>query len=194
MTSVRRADPAEAKAVVETLHRAFFDDPFSCYIFPDPVDRERLHPRMFRSFLDLAFATGEVYTVADHAAVAVWFRMPPAEDDPDFVERTAEICEAYGPRFKALAETLEHHHPAGEPHYHLQFLATVPERQSQGLGRTLLRDRFRQLDETGTAAYLESSSPRSVVLYEREGFTRQPPFTLPNGPVAIPMWRHPRQG
>lgn len=190
MTEVRRADESDIKAVVATLHSAFFHDPLSCYVFPDAQDRDRLHPEMMRSFVEFALATGEVYTVADHAAVAVWFPIPSPEDDPDFVDRTAALCEAHGPRFRMLAETMEHHHPTAEPHHYLQFLATVPERQSEGLGRMLLRDRFRHLDATGTAAYLESSSPRSATLYEREGFIRSTPFTFPgDGPAAIPMWR-----
>ncbi|HEX6873965.1 MAG TPA: GNAT family N-acetyltransferase [Micromonosporaceae bacterium] len=196
MTEVRRADEADAKAVVETLHRAFFDDPFSCYIFPDPDERERLHPLLMRSFVELALATGEIYTLADYACVAVWFPVTGdadevAGDGADFVERTAALCEANGERFRTLAATLEHHHPAHQPHHHLQFLATVPGQQSQGLGRVLLRDRFRQLDAAGIPAYLESSSPRSAELYQREGFSRMTAFTLPAGPAAIPMWRPP---
>ena len=190
MSEVRRAGESAADALVETLHSAFFDDPVSCYLFPQPQDRDRLHPRMMRSFVDLALATGEIYTVPGYAAAALWFPFPPSEDDPAFVARTAALCRAHGSRFRALAETMEHHHPR-EPHHYLQFLATVPEHQSQGLGRLLLRDRFRQLDAAGTAAYLEASSPRSAALYEREGFTRLAPFAFPGGPTAIPMWRLP---
>jgi GNAT superfamily N-acetyltransferase len=189
MTEVWRVDESNAKTMVEVLHSAFFYDPFSCYIFPDAEERDRLHPRMMQSFVDLALATGEIYTVADYAAVAVWFTVPSKDEDPEFVERTAEICEASGDRFRTLAATMEHHHPTTEPHYYLQFLATVPSRQSQGLGATLLRDRLRHLDAAGTAAYLESSSPRSAPLYEREGFARITSFAFPGGPAAIPMWR-----
>jgi GNAT superfamily N-acetyltransferase len=193
LSEVLRAGESDAKALVETLHAAFFDDPFSCYVFPEPQDRDRLHPRMMRSFVDLALWTGEIYTVSGYAAVAVWFPVPPREDDRDFLERTAELCGACGPRLRALAETMEHHHPASEPHHYLQFLATVPERQSQGLGGLLLRDRLRRLDTAGTPAYLEASSPRSAALYERAGFARMAPFAFPDGPAAIPMWR-PAQG
>ena len=69
----------------------------------------------------------------------------------------------------------------------------VPAWQGKGLGTALLRDRFRHLDVVGLPAYLESSSPRSAALYEREGFRRTAPFSLPdNGPSLFPMWRAPR--
>jgi ribosomal protein S18 acetylase RimI-like enzyme len=196
MIEVRRADESDAKAVVATLHAAFFDDPLSTYIFPDPDDRDRLHPEMMRSFVDLALATGEIYATADHAAVAVWFTVGLGDDNKDddtFVDRTAELCGVYGQRFRAVVETLEHHHPTAEPHYYLQFLATIPDRQSQGLGQRMLRDRFAHIDASGMSAYLESSSARSAALYEREGFTRISPFAFPGGPEAIPMWRAARR-
>ena len=67
-----------------------------------------------------------------------------------------------------------------------------PEHHGQGIGSALLRGKLRELDQAGSAAYLEASSLRNAALYERLGFERRPvTLDLPDGPSLYPMWRKP---
>lgn len=191
---VRRASLVDADRVASTLDVAFRDDPISVWLFPDSADRERLHRGFMRLFVDLALKTGEVYVAGDALGVSVWFPVDPAEqhDDGDFVERAGAYCGAYEWRFRQLLRTMQLHHPTGEPHLYLNFLAVQPAQQGRGVGAAMLRHRFRQLDADGLPAYLEASTPRSAALYAREGFGRSGALTLPeDGPELIPMWRKP---
>lgn len=61
-------------------------------------------------------------------------------------------------------------HDPKVPHWHLDPLTVVPERQGQGIGSQLLRYFCDQVDKTGLAAYLETDRPENVRLYERFGW------------------------
>jgi GNAT superfamily N-acetyltransferase len=189
---VRRAGPADVDAAVATLHAAFRHDLISSWIFPEDGERELLHPGFMRMFVELAMAAGEVYLAGDGDGVAVWFPVSPDDHgDPEFVEQVAAHCgPGHAPRFRALDESMSKYHPADEPHLYLNFLAVRPQRQGQGVGTALLRDRFVHLDAEGLPSYLEASSARSAALYAREGFKHSTTFALPyDGPTLYPMWR-----
>ncbi|MEE3917782.1 GNAT family N-acetyltransferase [Micromonospora sp. BRA006-A] len=88
-------------------------------------------------------------------------------------------------RFGTLDEMMSARHPA-EPHWYLPFIGVHPDHHGKGVGSALLRDKLAELDQAGTAAYLEASSPRNAALYERLGFRRRPvTLDLPEGP-ALP--------
>jgi ribosomal protein S18 acetylase RimI-like enzyme len=46
-------------------------------------------------------------------------------------------------------------------------------------------------DEEKIPAYLESSNPENVSLYEKHGFKVTGEVTLKNGPIVPLMWRDP---
>jgi ribosomal protein S18 acetylase RimI-like enzyme len=79
-----------------------------------------------------------------------------------------------------------------EPHWHLQLVGTLPERQGLGLGSALTTHLLAGADQRRELAYLEATTLRSRALYERHGFERQGTITLPDGPTLWQMWRSPR--
>jgi Acetyltransferase (GNAT) domain len=70
-------------------------------------------------------------------------------------------------------------------------IATVPSSQRRGLGTALLEQSLQVVDNIGLPAYLDSTNPRNVSLYQRHGFATTGPIELPDGPVLIKMWRGP---
>jgi GNAT superfamily N-acetyltransferase len=89
---------------------------------------------------------------------------------------------------------VEHKHPRSPEHWYLQYLGTEPARQGQGLGSALLRPVLALCDRDGIGAYLESSSERNRVLYERHGFSVVETFDMPGGGPSIRrMWRDPQR-
>ena len=55
---------------------------------------------------------------------------------------------------------------------------------------TPLRSRLERCDQDGIAAYLESSNPQNVPLYEHFGLQVTGTLDLPNGvPAVTTMWR-----
>ena len=78
-----------------------------------------------------------------------------------------------------------------EPHWYLNVVSTLPSRQGQGLGSTILPPVLAEADAEGRPCYLESSNPRNVSLYLRHGFVETGELPLPDGPSLIQMWREP---
>lgn len=192
---VRTATAADIDAVSIVLGSAFMKDPISGWIFPDDADRERLHPAFFRPFAEIAVADGEVHIAGDFAGVALWLPVDGHGVADEAGDLNAIMESAIGlehaKRFAVLDELMTINHPS-DPHHYLPFIAVHPDHQGTGVGSTLLTHQLRQLDASGSAAYLEASCLRNAALYARLGFKHMAAtIDLPNGPSLYPMWRAP---
>jgi ribosomal protein S18 acetylase RimI-like enzyme len=83
-------------------------------------------------------------------------------------------------------------HP-DEPCWYLAMIGVEPNAQGRGLGGALLRQAVARCDEEGALAYLESSNPRNISLYERHGFEAMGEIRVGAGPLVTPMLRQPRR-
>ena len=81
-------------------------------------------------------------------------------------------------RGRALGGKLAGYHPK-QPHAHLVFLGVSPQAQGSGVGSALLKQTLAPVDAQGLTAYLETSTPRNVELYQRHGFDVTGEFELP---------------
>ncbi|MFG2710000.1 GNAT family N-acetyltransferase [Streptomyces goshikiensis] len=195
---IRQADQSDRDAVARLLDVAFRDDPVSGWVFPDPEHRAAVHGKFLGVFVDVALEEGRIDCAADGSAAALWLRVPAgepeggaAEDEVPARMRAAadpdnERCELVGRLTGAV-------HPTAEEHEYLLMIAVAPGRQGEGLGTELMRPVLERCDREGVPAYLEASSERSKVLYERLGWeVTGEPVRLPDGPLMWPMWRKPR--
>ena len=192
--NIRRASTADAAVVTAILAEAFIRDPVSGWVFPADDHRARVHPAFFGPFVALARRTGEVHDAGDGLGATLWLPTGDghdADEGDEFDEMEAAIGAEAMKRFGVLDEMMSARHPA-EPHWYLPFIAVHPDHHGKGVGSALLRNKLAELDQAGTAAYLEASSPRNAALYERLGFRRRPlTLDLPEGPSLYPMWRDP---
>jgi GNAT superfamily N-acetyltransferase len=79
-----------------------------------------------------------------------------------------------------------------EPCWYLPLIGVDPTSQGRGYGSAPLRFALEQVDRTGAPAYLESSNPRNVPLYERHGFEVLGSIQAGSSPTIVPMLRRPR--
>ena len=193
---IRNVGPADRDAVADTVAAAFLDDPVTRWLVPDAERRKELVVPMFRLYVEPYLRHGETYLTGDGNGAAVW--LPPgrelmtSEEEAAFGERLAEIAGDDIERFVQLQETFDSHHP-DEPYWYLQFLATVPAVQGQGIGSAFLREQLARVDREGAPAYHEATTPRNRALYERHGYETIGEFNLPDGgPPLWRMWRSPR--
>jgi GNAT superfamily N-acetyltransferase len=146
-------------------------------------------PRFVKAFGGRAFEYGTAYITEGVRAAALW--LPPGVE-PDEATMGAvlegalrpEIAEDLGVILKGMAE----HHPH-EPHWYLPLVAADPNWIGQGLGALLMKHALRRCDEEGIAAYLESTNPRNISLYERHGFKIIGRIQGGSSPVMMPMLR-----
>lgn len=179
---------------------AFAADPIVNWIFPGTAARRRILPAFFSlQIRHLYLPYDEVYAMDNLAAAALW--LPPGQTAPGLASilrlaiRLAPFLPRAGralPRVPRLLSTLDANHPK-EPHYYLAVLGTEPADQGKGYGRALLEPLLERCDREDMPAYLESSSPRNLSLYNRHGFKVTKELKIgKDGPSMWPMWREPR--
>jgi len=192
-TELRTATVDDAEAVAAVMADAFHDDPIFGWLFPDPNERPRLTQAMFAMLgRHIYLAHGESLIGPD---VAGLWEPPDVPSSDDFwVEHGAEFAaalEGQVERVGLLGEAMDAHHPT-DPCWYLPMLGVRPSAQGRGLGGQLLARKLEQIDTAGGAAYLEASSARSRVLYERHGFVLVEEFAAEGAPPMWAMWREPR--
>jgi ribosomal protein S18 acetylase RimI-like enzyme len=189
---VRIATRADEAAVVDVITLGFSADPMARWSFPDPHTYLTQMPALVRAFGGRALDDGSAYYVEGYAGAALWLA-PGVEPERDTVDT---IFEAHCPAHikadaKGVFERMGLYHPT-EPHWYLPLIAVDPARQGQGHGSALLREALARCDRDGLLAYLESSNPRNIPLYERHGFEVKGTIQVGSSPTVTPMSRKPR--
>lgn len=196
----RVATADEAAAAVELLVGAFYEDPTWGWAFPDPQRRREQQRALWQLFVRSARRYEGVWLDARAAATSVWIPPGGTELTPDEeVEMEQLLVELLGTgasRVLHAVEQFDAAHPKDEPHYYLSLLGTDPAQRGHGYGLGLLAANLALIDAEGCPAYLESSNPANVPIYERVGFRTIGSFQLADGPIVHTMWRAPttRQG
>ena len=189
---VQVATVAERDAVNAILTLAFSSDPASRWTWPDPKVYLEAFPHFAIAFGGAAFEKGSALRVGS-AGAALW--LPPGTDSDeaamnDLMMRTADAATAIdGPQ---LMQQMANYHPK-EPHWYLPLLGVDPAHQNKGVGGALLRHVTDRCDRDGALAYLESSNPRNIPLYERHGFEIVGRAQSGQSPVITPMLRKPQR-
>ncbi|MFI8302021.1 GNAT family N-acetyltransferase [Streptomyces sp. NPDC085927] len=197
--AIRTAGDGDRELLVRLLDEAFQDDPVSGWVFPGTEYRRTTHHRLMGAFTDIVLAVGRIDVTEDGSACALWMSVP-ADDhdagDPADDEGPVQVRQAVDPeneRVEVIGRLTAGAHPTGRAHEYLWMIGVAPGRQGEGLGTALIGSVLDRCDREGLPAYLEASSVRSRLLYERLGFAPAgEPLQLPDGPRMWPMWREPR--
>lgn len=175
--NIREMLPHELPQVAHSLAEAFKDDPHFSYVMKDEDKRLQQLGNGILSFLEYDWLpNGIVHTNEQLSGAAVWTY--PGKWQASITEQARIFKSLIGvtsppeiARFLNLLGFVEGKHKEIErsvgPHYYLAMLGIVPEWQGKGWGDVLLQEMTKRCDEEGATAYLESSTTRSVPLYER---------------------------
>ncbi|MFI7403169.1 GNAT family N-acetyltransferase [Streptomyces sp. NPDC049541] len=196
--AIRAADEGDRELVVRLLDEAFQDDPVSGWVFPGDEYRRTTHHRLMAAFTGIVLDEGRIDVTEDGSACALWLSVPAGEHEAaeaavdDEAARLRAAVDPGNERIELIARLTAEIHPAGRAHEYLWMIGVTPEHQGEGIGSALVQHVLDRCDREGLPAYLEASSARSRVLYERLGFELTGrPLDLPNGPQMWPMWREP---
>jgi ribosomal protein S18 acetylase RimI-like enzyme len=180
-----------------TLGRAFQDDPFFGWLFPDPQVRSRGLSRLNRVPLEYGLRRGYAWQTDAGKGVAVW--VPPGQAMTlGRIARSKSILVplGFGPasmtgliRANRAMDAL-HRRSVRGPHWYLVIVGVDPELQGRGRGSVLLDHGIAHADVSGAPCYLETSDPANIAFYERHGFVVVQEATLgKGGPIAYGMRR-----
>jgi ribosomal protein S18 acetylase RimI-like enzyme len=192
---VRLAGAGDAVEVGRVMAEGFVDDPVMTWVFRGPEREAKLHAVFGFLAREALVPLGATYLLPGSSASWTPPDTPPwpSERGQRFVEEVSVVCSAEDlERFAVLDAVTSSAHPVGR-YWYLGVIATVPPSRGRGLGSMLLAQTLRIVDHAALPAYLESTNPRNVSLYERHGFVRTGVIDLPDGPSLTAMWRDPRE-
>lgn len=186
---VEIAEAADRDLVVQTITLGFSSDPIARWIWPQASIYLQSMPRFAEAFGGKGFDHASVFKTEGGYASAMWLP-PEIEPDSDAIailiatsvasERMEEISSFFA--------QMEEFHPH-EKCWYLPLIAADPAQTGKGLGAALLKAGLQQRDAQGLPAYLESSNPRNISLYERHGFEVMGKIETDTSPLMTPMYR-----
>ena len=181
---------SEASRAVAALTSGFIADPFVRWIYPEAHGYLESFPKLVYLLSAPAFEHGTAYAADDYSGAALWLspgKTPDEEAIGKLIEETvrSEIREDL---YSVLAQ-MDTYHPDDAPCWYLPFIGVDVARQGRGLGSALMKHAPERCDEDGTQAYLESSNPANISLYERHGFQVMGRIDAGSAPPIHPMRR-----
>src|SRR5205085_7659636 len=164
--AIGKASLDDAAQLAAALARAFADDPGFSHLLRDPGERvDRLRLFFETELRGIGIPFGLAWTTEDVVGGAIW--IPPDEWRVPIGAALGELrpmTRVFGRRLPLAFRSrlrMEARHPRKPPHWYLAVMGVVPERQGRGLGTALMKPGLDALDQAGTPAYLEASTPRS---------------------------------
>ena len=189
---IRSARADEFSQTVACIVAAFITDPLGRFAWPSPHQYLEAMPLATQAFAGASFEHATADVTTDFCGAGLW--LPPGvHPDSEVLEKTFRDT-AKPERLDDLLATFEkmdEWHPE-ERHWYLPMIGVEPNSQGRGLGGALMRHAIARSDEDEALAYLESSNPRNISLYERHGFEVMGKIQIGAGPLVTPMLRRPR--
>ena len=187
--ATRTTTQADEMPAIDTIVLAFAADPVARWSWPDPHQYLTSMPRLTRAFGGVAFAEHSAYCTADYEGAALWLP-PQVHVDENAVCEVIESTVAASTRgdVYTLFGQMMAYRPA-EPHWYLFQIGVDPASQGKGYGSALMTYTLEQCDRDHAPAYLESSNPRNISLYQRHGFEALGTIQIGTSPPVVPMLR-----
>lgn len=188
-SSITKASAADASRCLAAFVTAFAGDPLMRWMMPEAATYLEFSPQVGRFYGGRAFEHGTAFRTDDFAGAALW--LPPGVGPDEealgaVMEQAVDasrLGEVYG-----LLEQVSQAHPE-EPHWFLPVIGVDPRRQGNGYGSALLARSLELCDREHVVAYLESSNPRNIPLYQRFGFEVVGEIQCGSSPTVTPMIR-----
>jgi ribosomal protein S18 acetylase RimI-like enzyme len=188
---IRTVTASEAERCFAVLTLAFAGDPAARWAWPDQQQYVDAFPRFARAFGGRAIDAGTAHHVAGFSGVALWLPPGTSPDEESLVRVIREtVTHELQDAMFSMFEQMDAYHPH-EQHWHLPLIGVDPASQGRGYGSALLSHALDECDRQQILAYLEATSPRNVLLYERHGFEVLGTIQVGASPPVFPMLRKP---
>lgn len=176
---ILKLDKINLKSALNTMEKAFINDPFYMYLIKYREKREQFLKKFFEFRLSYGLNYGEVFITSQNMeGVAVWF----FEDEVymtrkksmksgflKFLLSTNPLILSELMKLEEYSESMEKKH-APFKHCKLSPIAVNPSYQKKGFGKKLMENMMVKLDELNMPCYLQTQSEYNVALYQKYGF------------------------
>ena len=189
---VKMASASDQANVMGILTLAFSADPMARWSFPDPAKYLKVFSSLANAFGGSAFKAKTAYITDGFTGAALWLPPGAASDEESLKQLFEENAgDDIKEQMKVIFEQMDKYHPT-EPHWYLPMIGVDPAHQGAGVGSALMKQGLKAVDRDGVIAYLESSNPRNISLYQRYGFEVTGEIQSGSSPVLRPMLRKAR--
>jgi GNAT superfamily N-acetyltransferase len=189
---IKTALPPDQAGAIGVLTLAFSTDPMARWSLPHPATFLATFASITKAFGGNAFEKGTAWIADGFSGAALW--LPPgARSDEESLQRLFDenTDDAIKEDMQVIFEQMGKFHPT-EPHWYLPMIGVDPAHQGAGIGSALMTEALKAVDRDGSIAYLESSNPRNISLYQRHGFEVIGEIQSGSSPVLRPMLRKAR--
>lgn len=189
--TIKTATASDEAALIAVIALAFTTDPAARWTWPRPQQFLSHFPNVVKAFGGNAFAHQSAYSIEGHAGAALWLPpdVHPDEDSLSALLKGTGAAEVQQD-LASVFEQMGNYHPK-EPHWYLPLIGVDPIQQCKGYGAALMKHALIPRDRDHTLAYLESSNPKNIPLYERHGFEVLGTIQVGTSPPIFPMLRKP---
>jgi len=180
----------DTEKTLATLTAAFVADPLFRWAYPSADNYLDAFPQLIRAYCGSGIGDGTAYSDAVFGGACIWLSPGHVTND----EAAGAVCEATIPPdrldgFIEIMEEMDKYHPHDEPIWYLPTIGVDAAAQGKGIGSALMKHALQLCDKQGTRAYLESSNPANISLYERHGFEVIGRIEVGSAPPVHPMIR-----
>ncbi len=195
LRSLTRLDRSQVKTAAEVMARAFQNDSFLKYFYPDDAKRKKV-TRYF-SLIATYFGVyyGETYAPSPNIeGIAVW--IPSYRYSTSFrnLLRAVPLSVllrfgfATGAKVQSAGDYVDRIHKRLAPfaHWYLSVLAVDPQYQGKGYASKLMRPMLARADREKLPCYLETNYEVDVQIYLHFGFKVLEEETIPG--TAVKNW------
>ena len=190
MNEVKNYSKEEQLIAVDILLLAFSSDPFQRYLMPDPSIFFKNSTIWFNNAASQSISTNSLFGTEDYSGVALWFPPNYVVEFDAIGETLQDLPQNSQKNIFQYFNALEKNRPKDA--WYLEYAGVDPSNQSLGLGATLFKKSLLRIDDLHQPAYLESSNPRNMSLYERHGFETVTKIQFGDGPPMHTMYREAR--
>ena len=189
---IKTATDTDAHQAFAVLVLAFSTDPVARWFYPEAHQYLSHFPDLVRAFAGKAFEQRTAYYVEGFSGAALWLPPDITPDEEEMVtllQRT--VSEHLHEEVFGVLEQMSSYHP-NEPHWYLPAIGVETRQQRQGIGSALMKHALIPCDRDKKLAYLDSTNPENIPLYERHGFEILGTIQVGSSPPIYPMLRKPR--
>ena len=175
----------DVEKVTMALTKAFHEDPLIKVIYPNPKERKKLTPVLWRFLTKDGISWGEVYSPSEKIeGAAKW--LPPGKEHMGIwrtirsgglkmgiaLAQQRDERKLSPRRIEEITNKITQIHKElmKEPHWYLANIGITPEYQGKGFGSKLIKPMLKRIEKEGYPAYLETNFEGNVGLYEHLGF------------------------
>jgi ribosomal protein S18 acetylase RimI-like enzyme len=189
MPLIKTATKSDEVNVIDVLRIAFSTDPAARWTWPEPHQFLIHFPQFVKAFAGQAFDLGSAFYVEGYSGAALWLPPNVNPDEDALIELFHRTTAGHIQKESAeLMKKMGSYHPQ-EPHWYLPLIGVDPFMQGNGFGSALMKHALILCYRDNMPAYLESTNPRNIPLYERHGFKVLDTIQFGTSPQILPMLR-----